>query len=62
MASGKLVIKPKKYRGPSQVISARIPGDLVKELDRVAEHTGYNRNEVIQLCLEYAVNQMEEEE
>lgn len=60
MADRKLVISPKKYREATTVVSARLPNDMVKEIDKVAENTGYNRNEVITICLEFAIDNMEE--
>lgn len=59
MKDEKLIIHPKKYRGTTAVVSARLPQDMIGTLDRVAEDTGYNRNEVIQICLEYAIDHME---
>ena len=50
-----LNISSKKYKGDTSVISARIPTVLVKKIDEIAEKTGRNRNEVILLCLEFAV-------
>ena len=37
MPKEKLVISSKKYRGDSTVISIRLPDELVKELDKIAE-------------------------
>lgn len=62
MQDEKLIIHPKKYRGTTAVVSARLPQDMIGALDTVAEATGYNRNEVIQICLEYAIDHMETEE
>ncbi len=59
MAKEKLVIKPKTYRGPTAVVSARLPKQMVDALDRVADRTGYNRNEIIEKCLEFAIGNME---
>lgn len=59
MAREKLVIPPKKYRGTTAVVSARLPEDMIKDIDRVAKNTGYNRNEVIMICLEYAIDNMD---
>ena len=59
--SGKLVIKEKRYRGTTGVVSARIPSQMIANLDRVVAKTGYNRNELIQICLEYAMDHMETE-
>lgn len=55
MTEKKLVIQAKKYKGESSVISARIPIELVKRLDEIAEKTGKTRNEIIMACLEFAV-------
>ncbi len=62
MAEKKLVIPPKKYRGPTAVVSARLPADLIASIDRAAEKTGYNRNEIIEKCLEYAIERLDTEE
>ena len=59
MNDEKLRISSKKYTGDSTVVSARLPGDLVKALDKVSEKTGRNRNEIILLCLEYALDHLE---
>ena len=59
MENKKLIISSKKYRGDSMVISARIPTELVCCLDKITQETGRTRNEVIQLCLEYAVENLE---
>ncbi len=59
MYNEKLVIEPKKYKGDTCVISSRLPADLVKAIDKVAEDTGRNRNEVVTICLEYAIDNME---
>lgn len=59
MTNKKLVISSKKYRGDSSVVSVRLPDDLVKTLDSIAEETGRTRNEVIQKCLSFAVDHLE---
>lgn len=55
----KLIISSKKYRGDSAVVSVRLPDELVKTLDNIAEETGRTRNEVIQKCLSFAVDNLE---
>lgn len=55
----KLVISKKKYTGETSVISARLPNDLIKEIDNICETTGRLRNEVVQMCLEFAVDNLE---
>ena len=55
----KLIISSKKYRGTTSVLSARIPNELVEMLDKVANETGRTRNEIVQKCLEFAVENIE---
>lgn len=54
----KLIVPSKKYKGSSSVISARIPVELIKKIDEVAEETGRTRNEILLLCLEFAMNNL----
>ena len=61
LAGKKLVIPPKRYKGETSVISARLPNDMIRALDRIAEKTGRNRNEIIMLCLEFAIDNLEAE-
>ena len=58
----KLIIISKKYRGETMVVSSRLTNELVEELDKIAEKTGRTRNEIIQLCLEFAITNLEIEE
>ena len=55
-----LYISPKKYTRESAVISCRIPKDMLDEIDRLAASTGRARNEVIGLCLEFALEHLAE--
>ena len=59
VAEKKLIIKKRKYQGTTSVISARLPDSMIQEIDRVAEETGYNRNEIITRCLECAIGNLE---
>ena len=54
----KLVIPQKKYKGDTAVVSARLPHDMIEDLDAVAAKTGRTRNEIITLCLEYALTNL----
>lgn len=54
----KLTITQKKYTGDTTVISARVPKDLVEKIDGVALASGRNRNEILQMCLEFAVENL----
>ena len=62
MADKKLIIIPKRYTEESQVISVRMPKDMLRDIDTVAQHTGRTRNEIILLGLEFALNNMEIDE
>lgn len=59
MPNEKLIISSKKYRGDSAVLSIRLPDELIKAIDEIAEKTGRTRNDVIQKCLAFAVDNME---
>ena len=41
------------------VVSSRLTNELVEELDKISEQTGRTRNEIIQMCLEFAVDNLE---
>ena len=55
MEQKKLIIKDRKYRGEKTVISSRLPVELIAVLDDIAASTGRTRNDIIQKCLEFAV-------
>ena len=55
----KLIINPKKFKGDTSVISLRLPNELIKRFDSISKQTGRTRNEIIQLCLEFAVDKLE---
>lgn len=59
MPNKKFTISPKKYHGDTSVVSARLPVDMIRDIDRIAGETGRNRNEIIMLCLEYALDNLE---
>ena len=59
MSEKKLIILSKKYREETSVVQARVPCDLIKKIDNVAKNTGRTRNEVIQMCLEFALDSIE---
>lgn len=58
----KLIITSKKYRGETMVVSSRLTNELVEQLDKIAEKTGRTRNEIVQMCLEFAVDNLEIQE
>lgn len=52
-------ITPKKYGGETTIISMRVAKDMLAQIDDVANLTGRNRNEILQMSLEFALNHME---
>ena len=59
MTNKKLVISSKKFRGDSSVVSVRLPNELIEQIDTVAEQTGRTRNEIIQKCLAFSIENIE---
>ena len=59
MSDKKLVISSKKFRGESSVVSVRLPNDMIEKLDTIAEQTGRTRNEIIQKCLVFSIENLE---
>lgn len=59
MQETKLIIEPKKYKEESVVVSVRIPRDMLKDIDSVANEAGRTRNEIITLFLDYALKNTE---
>ena len=59
MAEPVLRISPKKYNGETTIVSMRLAKELLKDIDRVAALTGRNRNEILTMSLEFALNHME---
>jgi predicted DNA-binding protein len=55
----KLIIQPPKYRGETTVISMRMPKDMLVANDKVVAETGRNRNEILMLSIEFALENME---
>lgn len=62
MADQKLIISSKKFRGDSSVVSVRLPNDMIEKLDAIAEQTGRTRNEIIQKCLAFSIENIEVED
>lgn len=59
MAEPVLKISPKKYTGETTIVSMRMAKDLLKDIDNIANLTGRNRNEILTMSLEFALNHME---
>ncbi len=58
MNTPKFEIPIKKYTGASTVVSFRLPKDMLRDVDEVAAHTGRTRNEVLSLCVEFALEHL----
>ena len=54
----KLIIEKKQYKGETSVISTRLPIEVIKDLDKIASATGRTRNDIVQLCLEFAIEKI----
>ncbi len=52
----KLEIQSKKYKGESVVVTSRVPIELARKIDEVSQKTDRTRNEIVIMCLEYALN------
>jgi len=54
----KLVVSSKKYKGDTSVVSLRLPVELVKKIDSVADQTGRTRNEIISMSIDFALENL----
>ena len=59
MIMNKLVIRPNKYGGKSSVVSARIPDEMLAQLDDLSAKTGRSRNELLVTMIEFALDHIE---
>jgi predicted DNA-binding protein len=57
----KLIIGARKSYGKGNVISARLPPELIKEVDKIALKTGRTRSEIIFMCVEFSLPKIETE-
>lgn len=48
-------------RGDKEVISFRIPKDLLNEIDKLANNNALSRNEFMVQCLEFAIDNISDE-
>ena len=55
----KFLLSPKRYKEETQVFSIRIPKDMLRDVDAVAQKTGRTRNEIIMMSLEFSLEHME---
>ncbi len=59
MAENVLRIEAKRYREDSVVMSARIPKDMLQDIDFVAKESGRTRNEIVTMFLDFALKNTE---
>lgn len=53
----KLILVPKKFKADTTtILSARVSTELMKKIEILAKKTNRNRNEMVQILLDYAVN------
>ena len=63
MSDDKFVVtKRKPAVGKSSVISVRLPDTMLEKLEKVAGKTGRTRNELVQMCIDYAMDRVVIEE
>ena len=56
----KFVVHPRKPAfGKTSVVSARLPDVMINKLDKIAQETGRSRNELIQMCIDFALENLE---
>lgn len=59
MSEPVLRIPQRKYSGETVVISARIPRDMLTDIDLAAAKSGRTRNELLQMSIEFALKHIE---
>ena len=59
MEDVKFVVSPKRYTEETQVFSVRMPKDMIRDLDAVAQKTGRTRNEIIVKSIEFMLEHLE---
>lgn len=56
----KFVVRPRKPAfGKTSVVSTRLPDTVIEELDAISQKTGRSRNELIQMCIDFALENLE---
>ncbi len=58
-AEDKFIVRKRKNYGETSVVSCRMPNEMIKKLDDVANRTGRTRNELITKCVEFALEKLE---
>ena len=56
----KLIVRPRRAAlGKTNVVSVRLSVDTIKRLAAITDQTGHSRNELIQMCVEFGLDNME---
>ena len=56
----KLIIRPRRAAlGKTAVVYVRLSEDMLKRLDAITDRTGHSRNELIQMCVEFGLDNLE---
>ena len=55
-------MKFKPRNGEKEIISFRIPTDLLKRIDKTASDNSLSRNELMIQCIEYALDNIDADE
>jgi len=60
MENKKFIVKTKKsYYERTSVVSVRFPNSLLDRLDVVSNKTGRSRNELVLMCVDFALNNIQ---
>ncbi len=60
MEGDKFIITPRKPAvGKSTVVSVRMPDKTIERLEEIAGRTGRTRNELVLMCIDYALAKLE---
>ena len=59
MADEILKIKAKKYKEESVIVSARIPKDMLQDIDMISKKSGRTRNEILTRLLDFSLKHTE---
>ena len=56
----KLIIRPRRAAlRKTALVSVRLSEDMLKRLDAITDRTGHSRNELIQMCVEFGLDNLE---
>lgn len=58
MDENKFVIQSLKYTGETAVTSVRLPKNMIDDIEKISIETGRTKNEIISMCIEYALKNL----